>query len=72
MAFVWVLVRRPECGVQLREEQDEVRRKYGDELSAKAMANMPYAMSTVKEVIRILPTAVGVWRYFRWLSNDAH
>ncbi|KAK9866592.1 hypothetical protein WJX84_007660 [Apatococcus fuscideae] len=47
---------------RLREEQDEVRRKYGDELSAKAMANMPYAMSTVKEVIRILPTAVGVWR----------
>ncbi|KAK9866586.1 hypothetical protein WJX84_001083 [Apatococcus fuscideae] len=47
---------------KLREEQNEVRGKYGDELGAKAMAAMPYALSTVKEIMRILPTAAGIFR----------
>ncbi len=37
---------------QLREEQDTVRSKYGDELGSKAVNNMPYALATVKEVMR--------------------
>ncbi|KAK9838678.1 hypothetical protein WJX74_001136 [Apatococcus lobatus] len=47
---------------KLREEQDVVRSRFGEELSCKAMAAMPYALATVKEVMRILPTSSGVWR----------
>lgn len=47
---------------QLQQEQDMVRDKHGDEFAPKAMAAMPYALSTVKEVLRILPTAPGIWR----------
>ena len=49
-------------GVQLGQEQESVRGRFGEELSAKAMAAMPYALATVKEVMRILPTSSGVWR----------
>ena len=49
--------------MQLREEQDAVRSRYGDELGPKAMNAMPYALSTVKEILRVLPAIPGIWRY---------
>ena len=49
--------------MQLREEQEEVRLRHGDELGPKAMSAMPYALSTVKEILRILPALPAIWRY---------
>ena len=49
-------------GMQLAEEQESVRQRYGDELDIRALNAMPYALSTVKEVMRVLPTTAGVFR----------
>ncbi|KAG2497927.1 hypothetical protein HYH03_004189 [Edaphochlamys debaryana] len=68
LLHTWVLLAMsPRVQEECFKEQQKVIAEYGDEISYKAVMNMPYLEATFKECLRLFPPSSGG---FRLLTRD--